>query len=262
MKRFVLFALVLGLVAGSTPAHAAAMVGYYPFNGNANDESGNGNNGTVHGATLTPDCPGVPDRAYDFDGLSSYIEVADSPSLRPSSLTVACCFLVRTLDDPSGGDNLVCKQYGPLNSFCLYIGSSSTSPDYHRVTIVLNGGFEGDDIKLIAPAELSLGVWHHAAATYDGSTIILYVDGVEVNRVSYSTPIEYCDGPMCSMVFGGIHWYSQPGLIQLLDGKMDEVRIYDYALDASSIGALAASGSQCPVPTEEKTWGQIKNHYR
>lgn len=55
-----------------------------PFNGNAQDESGFGNHGIVHGATLVPDRFGNPDSAYWFDG-SDYIAVPDSPSLRLSS---------------------------------------------------------------------------------------------------------------------------------------------------------------------------------
>ena len=50
------------------------LVGYWPFNGNANDESGNGNNGTVNGATLTADRYGNIDKAYDFDGISDFIQ--------------------------------------------------------------------------------------------------------------------------------------------------------------------------------------------
>ena len=53
------------------------LVGYWPFCGNANDESGNGNNGTVNGATLTTDRFGNANSAYSFDGVSSKIEVLD-----------------------------------------------------------------------------------------------------------------------------------------------------------------------------------------
>ena len=57
------------------------LVAYYPFNGNANDESGNGNDGTVNGATLTTDRFGNTDQAYSFDG-NDYISTIygfDSP---------------------------------------------------------------------------------------------------------------------------------------------------------------------------------------
>ena len=60
------------------------LVAYYPFNGNANDESGNNNNGTVYGAKLTTDRFGKPNSAYSFDG-GSYIEVQNSSSLNPAN---------------------------------------------------------------------------------------------------------------------------------------------------------------------------------
>jgi hypothetical protein len=51
------------------------LVGWWPFNGNANDESGAGNNGTVNGATLTADRFGNVNKAYSFDGLDDFISV-------------------------------------------------------------------------------------------------------------------------------------------------------------------------------------------
>ena len=53
------------------------LVGWWPFNGNANDESGNGNNGTVNGASLTSDRKGIVNSAYEFNG-TSFITLSDS----------------------------------------------------------------------------------------------------------------------------------------------------------------------------------------
>jgi hypothetical protein len=53
-----------------------ALLGYYPFNGDANDKSGHGKNGTVHGAVLTSDRFGRRNSAYRFDGEDSYISFA------------------------------------------------------------------------------------------------------------------------------------------------------------------------------------------
>ena len=50
----------------------SCLVAYYPFNGNANDESGNGNNGTVNGAILSADRFGVANNAYSFDGVNDF----------------------------------------------------------------------------------------------------------------------------------------------------------------------------------------------
>jgi hypothetical protein len=77
--------LSLGLLFG--PVHADlndGLVAHYPFNGNANDESGNGNHGMVNGATLTEDRFGNIDSAFHFDGRS-YIVVPSSPSLESPS---------------------------------------------------------------------------------------------------------------------------------------------------------------------------------
>ena len=54
------------------------LVAYYPFNGNANDESGNGNDGTVNGATLTEDRCGNANSAYSFDGADDYIDIGNT----------------------------------------------------------------------------------------------------------------------------------------------------------------------------------------
>jgi hypothetical protein len=49
------------------------LVAYYPFNGNANDGSGFGNDGSIHGAVLTTNRFGFKNKAYYFDGVSAYI---------------------------------------------------------------------------------------------------------------------------------------------------------------------------------------------
>ncbi|MGD8780851.1 MAG: hypothetical protein PVH88_18035 [Ignavibacteria bacterium] len=53
------------------------LIAYYPFNGNANDESGNGKNGIVLGAALTTDRFGSTNKAYTFDGVNDAIKLED-----------------------------------------------------------------------------------------------------------------------------------------------------------------------------------------
>lgn len=66
--------------AQTIPAYVPTngLVGWWPFNGNANDESGNGNNGTVNGATLTSDRNGVANTAYSFSSSSIQIPLTQS----------------------------------------------------------------------------------------------------------------------------------------------------------------------------------------
>jgi hypothetical protein len=71
---FAIFLLVLfNAQAQSQTLPTDGLVGYFPFNGNANDESGNAHPGTVYGATPTTDRFGNPNSAYYFDGVDNYI---------------------------------------------------------------------------------------------------------------------------------------------------------------------------------------------
>src|ERR1700721_3520704 len=84
MQRISIYVFIFGLF-GSCNLLAdlnTGLVAYYPFNGNANDASGNGNNGNVAGATLTADRFGNPNSAYSFNGKSNYIRVPNSDSLQ------------------------------------------------------------------------------------------------------------------------------------------------------------------------------------
>ena len=86
------------------------LVGYWPFNGNANDESGNGNNGTVNGAVLTSDRFENANNAYFFDGQDDYISC--NPLLGLQEVTIS----VWLNKNGQGGhlvsqNNWICRQY-------------------------------------------------------------------------------------------------------------------------------------------------------
>ena len=93
MKRFVMFmvsfAVILALSGMAIAGLSDGLMAYYAFNGNANDESGNGNNGTVNGATLTTDRLGNANNAYSFDGEDDYIKVPNSPSIDVAGNTIS-----------------------------------------------------------------------------------------------------------------------------------------------------------------------------
>ncbi len=79
MKKVLTLSLVLLLSINSIFSQVNlknGLVACYPFNANAKDESGNGNNGTVNGATLTADRFGKANSAYSFNGSSQFIEVS------------------------------------------------------------------------------------------------------------------------------------------------------------------------------------------
>ena len=90
------------------------LVGWWPFNGNANDESSNSNNGIVNGATLSTDRFGYNNSAFSFDGVNDFILVPNSSSLQsPSvSLTISAWFKIDAWDNnfpPFGYVSLISK---------------------------------------------------------------------------------------------------------------------------------------------------------
>jgi len=89
MKTKILLSLIL-ISLNSTaqiPSYVPlnGLVGWWPFNGNANDESGNGNNGTVNGATLTADRYGLANKAYSFDGVDNKIIISAQNNISQQS---------------------------------------------------------------------------------------------------------------------------------------------------------------------------------
>ena len=81
MKMAVIILSSILLYSSIIYSQTSGLVVYYPFNGNANDASGNGLHGSVNGPVLTTDRYGNSNRAYNFDGVNDLIEVADNSLL-------------------------------------------------------------------------------------------------------------------------------------------------------------------------------------
>ena len=99
MKSLLLVTLAsLGLTASTmaqnVPSYVPSngLIGWWPFNGNANDESGNGNNGSVNGATLSIDRFGNANRAYSFDGITNEIIVPHNNALNLLPISISVWF--------------------------------------------------------------------------------------------------------------------------------------------------------------------------
>ena len=96
MRKIVLIAftvLISFQILAQVPSYVPTngLVGWWPFTGNANDESGNGNNGTVNGATLTSDRFGNAGKAYSFNGTSNYVDVNNTiGNFQTNDFTISC----------------------------------------------------------------------------------------------------------------------------------------------------------------------------
>ncbi len=144
------------------------LVAYYPFNGNANDESGSGNNGTVHGATLTADRFGNAGKAYSFDG-DDYIDCGNSSDFNLNEHTITCWIIVSS--NFQEGGNILGKVkplvYESLN-FCL-------DSKKRMSTWFATGGEINHQIAGLMPIEEDK--WCFIGIRYDGSKVCFFKDG-------------------------------------------------------------------------------------
>jgi len=208
----------------------ANLVAYYPFNGNANDESGNGINGTVNGATLAPDRFGGIDSAYSFDGSNSIIMNADN--LPTGERTVSLWFYT---DDVS--NNPVFLGYGGGGS-----GQSWIMQAYNSTNFFAHGHF-GINIATYDYGSQPVGQWHHFVITTALGTTKMYVDGAEVSSNANFINNTVVAGKQLSLGVGvdanGISPFTNVDM-GYVNGLMDDVRIYDRAISSIEVQSLFA----------------------
>ena len=155
------------------------LVAFYPFNGNAKDESGNGNNGFVFGATLTTDRFNNPGSAYYFDGINDYIYVPNASILQivqPITMSVwfktdfvkpfASLFCKGEPDEPRAGYLMDINQYNQGRADFYYNHQTS------------------EFVYVVTKNNVVDNQWHYMVASYDGEIAKIYLDGKLEHRRS------------------------------------------------------------------------------
>jgi len=192
------------------------LVANYMFNGNANDESGNGNDGTVINAVLTTDRFGNSDSAYEF-GESRQIQVADDSTLTITSAITMAAWIYRSIST-SDWQAIFCKGHtSSLNSpYALLI-------HYNVITLLLNR--EQNNASVTVPTE----EWVQVAAVWDGNVIKYYLNGVkDDNEDSFGNTLNIVE---TDMMLGS----DPPGVTEWFNGKLDDMYLYNRALSDEEI---------------------------
>ena len=207
------------------------LVAYYPFNGNANDESPYANNGTVSGAVLAADRFGKPDSAYQFDGASAYILAPDAPQQHVAAVTVSAW--VRAIDAGSSGwcqePQIVFKRNSRSSNFEGFtLRLSGGSPSYGVVGVASAGG---QQVGVAGSSAVEVGRWVHLVLAADGSNVSLFQDGQLAVTVATGFPLDIGDRPLAigfTNEWCGGHF----------NGVIDDIRMYNRVLTACEILAL------------------------
>jgi len=211
------------------------LLAYYPFNGNANDESGNGRNGTVNNdATLTTDRFGNVNSAYSFDGDDDYIlagTAAEWDALIGGAAGSALPFSVSmwinatSLDDP--GYFLSLGEVSVRGRYLGYTTGGTKKIDFHASDQALTSNLPG----------FTTGTWMHVVATHPGGDTVgkVYINGVlNVDSENISSTPEV-------LANAGLRIGSALDPSGF-DGTIDEVAIWNAELNADQVQSLYTNG--------------------
>ena len=220
------------------------LVAFYPFNGNANDESGNGNDGIVQGATLAEDRFGNPNRAYSFDGVDDYIEMNRISVLDfgTNDFAISGWFYARTLTGNYTGDRSLVSRWARGNwAWDLRIGWPSGGGSTNQM--YFGFGNSPSDLIRISDNIVTTGIWHHVVATRRNGILYGYLDGVEFDAGDQSSKIASSNSNMRLSNFEGYFNIGPNETAGFLNGLMDDIRIYNRALSEAEVKALYNLGN-------------------
>ncbi|MCP5408336.1 MAG: hypothetical protein H6963_03435 [Chromatiaceae bacterium] len=224
---------ILGFfLVGSSTTQASltdGLVAFFPFNSNANDESGNGNNGVVYGATPATDRFGNENSAFFFDGLDDYISFDFDTS---SDDTWTWTFWIK--DDPNACGN---------SYWCRWLTTSTGAIDPSTTIVFIREDYSpslGSYVELWGGASWALSdsvsfwkdsEWHFFAVVSDGTDTKVFYDGIYLMAANSSSD------PDPGFYIGG---YFSTSNKEFMKGSIDDVRIYDRALSQADIAELYA----------------------
>ena len=209
------------------------LVGWWPFNGNATDESGNGNNGTVNGASLTSDRNSLSNSAYSFNGTSNYIEINLINALNTANVNGLTLSGWTNMSSLTNQPQSIIFMADNLNN------GFNTGYDYTTTKLYGQAGNSGVPASFfISSANTVLSnSWYNVVMTCDfnSNNSKLYINGV-LQSQSSSTLIN----PVLSKIFIGSA-YNQ---VWYQNGKLDDIGIWNRALSQQEITGLY-NGNVC-----------------
>ncbi len=233
---------VLNFTASAQSWLTNGLVAYYPFNGNANDESGKRNHGTVNGASLSSDQFGRSNNAYSFDGTNNFIELPQTAVFDSQDYTVSLWFNAARFPDSSDHEHEAASLISRgRDDFEVHIGAppfADTGIRFLPRLINANTGQHWD----ARTTGLQTNRWQHLVATYERSLnrARVFLNGEDL-VLDYLTgndgPPDNRPARLGVRYGGGIPF----------QGRMNSLRIYNRALSSSEVAQLFAVESAPPL---------------
>jgi hypothetical protein len=200
------------------------LVGYWPFCGNALDESGNNNHGTVNGATLTTDRFGNVGSAYGFDGVNDRIEINNNPVFNQGPISISAWIRVNNI----GFYDLISKDgQGNPNTRQWTLQTNNKLPRFG--TFSNNGEFTLDGQDTLVSQK-----WVHLVGVYSLTDVKIFQNGVQVGSLPTTGTLAQGLEPLR---FGGNVVPSS-----YFNGSLDDIAIWNRALTPQEIQQVYNQG--------------------
>jgi len=228
----------------STVNLAKGLLLYLPFSGNIADSSGNNNQTTAYGSVLTYDAHGWANNAFGATGNGEKILVTNNGSIKfDTAWALSCGFMVNTnksqtyisMVDPATGNG---PSFNFGNSVAGYpqwlaCGSGDISTDCGTPGAV--NGYNITDTTGLTPVP---GSWYNAIVQYHRGTLKIYINGVLIStKIGQGTQALLC--PNSKVVIG--NWWNDPSYNGSMNGKLDNIRLYNRVLTPHEIAALSSN---------------------
>ena len=221
--------------ANSNVHLSEGLLAYYPFNGNVNDESGKGNNGTIiNGALIVADKNGKPQSALSVNGSNGVMVSNGSKLIPQDSLTIGLDVMVRQT-----GRQVYISTINYETGYGFgYMVSSSNPGDPRslfataKAGIACNNFYTEQSSSAFGPT-FEKESWYTVVATFQNGVEKIYVNGNLGGQANaLSSKINVC--PNANFLIG-TWWKNDPAG---LNGKIDNVRVYNRVLNNDEIQAL------------------------
>jgi hypothetical protein len=255
----VIVLLITSINYAQIPSYVSSnnLVGWWPFNGNANDESGIGNNGTVNGAVMATDRFGNANTSFSFDGIDDFIEVDINNSL-PIGLSISVWVSSNLPNSQFEHKGIVWSRLSGPSANPPFPANQATGIMIHPNGILCTAS-DGNSIVQIQDTGqyYNNSSWYHLVFTYDvnsGNTKI-FVNGIETKSIQSInlSPIDLAYntikiGKDEITGYGNRHW----------NGLIDDIGIWNRALTTCEIKNLYNGGvpnsSQTQTALDTYTW--------
>ena len=250
MKKYIILIYILLAFLGTTTSLFAAvitdgLIAYYPFNGNADDQSGNGLHGTVHGATLTTDRFGNSASAYSFNGIDDYIGVDYANALQLPVITVSAWiypandYLAETVAASivTRGEDFTTD----LAAFSLAV-IPPTSPWGNGLSAYYENNSDTEQF-FDTNFYPEMGKWTHIVASRDADELLsIYSNGSLISQwASTDDPAVNCFQDLLI----GAYWYvptpATAVITNFFNGAIDDIMIFNRALSPEEVNVLYIS---------------------